>query len=190
MKVLWRVCLVAALCSLAASVAIAQQRVHALSGTVTAIHPKIAMISIEMEDGSSMHFHWLKQSDGPVEFDKNVSADATAADKFATNAAHVIVYYFGEGDVRTAVALRDLGSGPIEKKSGAVVKFNRHEHLLTIKNSSGAQESFHIDPKTVTDTATGVAENFKFDFSKGDPVRVTAAMVNGSGTALLITQGM
>ena len=190
MKVLCRVCLSATLFFMVASAAIAQQRVHALSGTVTAILPKIAMTNVQVDDGNSVHFYWRKASDGPIEFDKNVNADAIAADKFATNAAHVIVYYFGDGDVRTAVALHDLGNGPMEQKSGAVVKFNRHDHLLTIKNGSGAEESFHIDAKTVTDTATGVAEKFKFDFSKGDQVRVTAAMANGSGTALLITQGM
>ena len=186
MKALYRVCLFATLVSLAAPLAIAQQRVHALSGMVTAIHPKIAMISVEADDGSSLHFRWLKQSDGPIEFDKNVSADATAADKFATSDTNVIVYYFGEGDVRTVVALHDLGSAPVEKKSGAVVKFNRHDHLLVIKSSDGAEESFRIDPKTVADTETGVTTNFKFDYNKGDRVRVTASTANGSATALLI----
>ena len=46
--------------------------------------------------------------------------------------------------------------------------------------------SFHLDPKTVADTATGVTENFKFDLNKGDAVLVTAAQANGSDTALLI----
>jgi len=153
---------------------------------VTAIHPKVEMISIEMDDGTPLYFHWVKRSDGAIEFDKNVKADATAVDKFDTGETHVIVYYFGDGDVRTAVALHDLGKGPVEKKTGAVVKFNKHDRLLTLKNSEGTEESIHIDSKTVADTSIGVATNFKFDYAKGDRVRVTSATVNGISTALLI----
>jgi hypothetical protein len=89
--------------------------------------------------------------------------------------------------VRTLVALRDLGTGPLVKSTGTVVKLDKHEHLLTIKNSTGGEESYHLDPKTVADAETGVATNFKFDLSKGDKVRVLATQSNGSSTALLIT---
>jgi hypothetical protein len=148
------------------------------------------MTEIDTDDGSSAHFRWLKKSEESIEFDKTVSADAVTADKFTTKGTHVIVYFFGEGDVRTVVALRDLGDGSVAKTSGTVVKLNRKEHLLTIKNSSGAEESFHLDPKTVADTATGVTQGFKFDLSKGEQVRVTAAQANGSATALLIVPGV
>ena len=190
MKALFRACLFATCLTLVSSVAQAQQRVHAVSGTVTSINPKIGMIEIDTDDGSSAHFRWLKKSEVSVEFDKTVSADAVPVDKFTTKGTHVIVYFFGEGDVRTAVALRDLGDGSLAKSTGTVVKLNRREHLLTIKNSSGTEESFHVDPKTVADTATGVMEGFKFDLSKGDQVRVTAAQANGSATALLIVPAL
>ena len=148
------------------------------------------MIEIDTDDGSSGHFRWLKVSDGSINFDKSVSADAISADKFTTKGDHVIVYYFGEGAVRTAVALHDLGDGTMEKSTGTVVKLNRHEHSLTIKNSEGAELSYRLDPKTVADTANGVMEGFKFDLSKGDAVRVTAAQANGSDTAWLIVPVM
>ncbi len=54
------------------------------------------------------------------------------------------------------------------------------------KNASGTEESFHLDPKTVADTSTGVMEGYKFDLTKGDQVRVMAAPANGTTTALLI----
>ena len=50
--------------------------------------------------------------------------------------------------------------------------------------------SFHLDPKTVADTATGVAQGFKYDLSKGKQVLVTAAQADGSDTALLIVPGV
>jgi hypothetical protein len=86
--------------------------------------------------------------------------------------------------------MRDLGSGPLEETSGTVVKLNRHDRVLTIKNSAGAEESFRIDAKTVGDTTTGVSEGLKFDFSKGDEVRVTAAPSDGGEIALLIAPTM
>jgi hypothetical protein len=187
MKKEWfRTCLFAACFALVTTMVHAQERVHALSGTVTSINAKIGMIDVDTDDGSSGHFRWMKTPGPAVEFDKMVSADATAADKFTTNGHHVIVYYYGEGTVRTAVALRDLGDGSLEKSTGTVVKLNRHDRLLTIKNAAGAEVSYHLDPKTVADTATGVTQGFKFDLSKGDSVRVTATQANGSDTALLI----
>jgi hypothetical protein len=190
MRMFLRACVIPICFCLTASIAFAQERVHALSGTLTSINPKIGMIEIKTDDGSSGHFEWLKKSDPPVDFDKSVSADATAADKFTTKGTHVIVYYFGDGQLRTAVALHDLGAAAIDGSSGTVLKFSRHDHLLTIKNAAGAEESFHLDPKTVADTANGVTEGYKFDFSKGDQVRVTFTQANGSETALLIAPAM
>lgn len=191
LKALFTACFFATCFTFAISIAHGQQRVHALSGTVTSINAKISMIEIDTDDGTSGHFRWLKASDGAIDFDKAVSADSTAADKFTTKGNHVIVYYFGEGGVRTVVALHDLGDGSMEKSTGTVVKLNRHDHLLTIKNSAGAELSYRLDPKTVADTANGVSEGFKFDLSKGDSVRVTAdAQATGSGTALLIAPTM
>jgi hypothetical protein len=181
-----KVVVIAACFSAATSVAIAQENVHALSGTVESVNAKIKMTEINTDNGTSGHFEWLKNAGAQVNFDKSVKADATDADKFTTKGAHVIVYFIGDGEIRTILAVRDLGSGPLEKTSGTVVKYNRHDHLLVVKNSAGAEETFHIDPKTVADTTTGVEEGFKFDFSKGDEVRVTAAPANGGETALLI----
>jgi hypothetical protein len=189
-RTLNQVCLVVTFLALASSSVIAQQRIHALSGTVTWVNAKIKMTEISTDNGTSGHFEWLKKSDGEIDFDKNVKADATDADKFTNKGAHVIVFFIGDGDIRTIVALRDLGAGPLENTSGTVVKLNRHDRMLTIKNSAGAEETFHIDAKTVADTMNGVSGNFKFDFSKGDAVRVTAAPSDGGETALLIAPTM
>jgi hypothetical protein len=176
--------------ALASSMAVAQEIVHALSGTVTSVNAKIRMIEIDTDDGSSGHFEWVKKSGGEVDFDKSVKADATAVDQFTGKGDHVIVYYTGQGQIRTAVAVHDLGNVTVEKIDGTVVKLNRHDHTLTIKNGAGAEQTIHLDAKTVGDTATGVAKDLKFDFSKGDTVRVTAVQDNGGETALLITPAM
>ena len=185
-KTFLKICLVAASFTAAISIAHAQERVYALSGTVTSINPKIQMTEVDTDDGSTGHFRWLKVPGPAVDFNKSVSADAVPPEKFTAKGDHAIVYYFGEGDVRTLVALRDLGAGPVEKSIGTVVKLNRHDRLLTIKKDSGGEVSFHLDSKTVADTSTGVMEDFRFDLSKGASVLVISAQANGADMALLI----
>jgi hypothetical protein len=185
MKLLSRAVLFAACFFLAATIAKAQQMVHAVSGTVTTIHPKIQMTDIQTDDDSPGSFEWTKPGVS-MSFDKNVSGDTVAPDKFTDLHTHVIVYYYGVGDVRTVVALRDVGSGPFVKSTGRVVKLDRRAHELTIQNSKGGEETFSIDAKTVADTETGVATNFKFDYNKNVQVHVLATQSNGSQTAILI----
>ena len=185
MKLLSRTVLIATCFTLAVSIAKAQQMIHAVSGTVTRIHPRIQMTDIDTDDGSSGSFEWTKPGVA-INFDKNVSADTVAVDKFTTLQAPVIAYYYGVGQVRTIVAVHELGTGPFVKSSGRVVKLDKHDHLLTIKNATGGEETFQIDAKTVADTETGVVTNFKFDYGKGVQVRVIATQANGSNTALLI----
>jgi len=158
MKPLSRAVLLTSCLFLAVSIAKAQQMVHAVSGTVTTIHPKIQMTDLETDDGSPGSFHWTKPGVA-MNFDKTVSADTVTADKFTALQAHVIGFYYYEGDVRTLVAVRDVGAGPFVKSSGKILKLDRNEHLLTI---------------------------FKFNYSKGVQVQVLATQANGSQTALLI----
>jgi aspartate/methionine/tyrosine aminotransferase len=181
-----RVCCLVGLFSLTTFVANAQEVVHALAGIVSAIDPTQQTISISTDDGSEGLFKDLTKYNASLDFDKTIRADSIAADAFTKKGAHVIVYYFGDGDVRTAVALRDLGGGPLQKISGSVYKFNKHEHLLTIKDIAGTSESFHIDPKTVAETAVGAVEGERFDPAKGDHVRITATLTDGIQDALFI----
>lgn len=187
MKLLSTAVLFALCFSLATSSACAQEMVHATSGTVTTVHPKIQMTEINTDDGSSGHFEWLIKHNVPLDFSKTVSADATPADKFSAIGNHVIVYFIGFGDVRTVVALHDLGLGPFINSTGTVVKWDKHGHLLVIKNSTGGEESYQVDEKTVDDTSTGAMSSLKFDLNKKDQVRVIATQSNGVQTALLIT---
>jgi hypothetical protein len=190
MKPVFKTCLFAVCCALIATAAQAQEQVHALSGTVKSVNEKIGMTQVDTDDGSSGHFRWILFADPEaVDFAKTISSDVVTPDKFTATGHHAIVYYYGQGTVRIVVGLHDLGDGPIESHVGSFVKMG-HDHVLTIKNSEGAEETFHIDPKTVADTAKGVSVGFKFDLSKGDMVRITAAVANGNATALLVAAGM
>ena len=70
--------------------------------------------------------------------------------------------------MKTAVAFQDLGIAA-RHSSGIVVKFNRHERVLTLRKTSGAEESFHLEPKTVAETPYGAMEGLELDAKDGRP---------------------
>jgi len=143
--------------------AVAQEVVHALSGTVSSVNWAAKTITIITDDGSEGTFKAMTSPKTLVEFDKSLRADATAADAFNKKEARAILYYFGYGNERTAVALHDLGPGPFTKSSGTVVKFDKGERSLSIKNQAWAVESFKFTRSTVADTGSGATEGLKFD---------------------------
>ncbi len=173
------------LLSFASFAANAQEVVHALAGIVTFINPTQKTITINTDDGSQEVFKDMTKSDISLTFEKNLRADTTPVDAFTQKGAHAIVYYFGEGNERRAVALQYLG-GPLKKMSGEVSKLDRHQHLLTIKDGAGVTEAFRIDSKTVVETDFGVVEGARFDPQKGSEVRVTSTLANGNQEALFI----
>jgi hypothetical protein len=186
LKVLSQACCLVGFFSFAAFAVHAQEVVHALAGVVSSINPAQKTIDIKTDDGSEGLFKDLTKPDLSLDFVKTVRADSTPAGDFNKKGDHVIVYYFGDFDQRTAVALKDLGQGPLEKISGTVTKYNRHEHLLTIKDTSGTSQSFRIGPQTVAESAVGAVEGERFAPEKGEQVRVTATPANGSEEALFI----
>lgn len=167
-------------------VATAQEVVHAMIGTVGSIDAVAKTITVKTDDGSEGLFKDLINSKTKIEFDKNVRKDAIAAKEFKKSGTHVIVYYFGLGRERTAVALRGLGSGPFTKTVGTVVKLEDKEHSISIRKDSGVVESFKITSDTIAETDSGAIEGLKLRPNKGDLVRVTATSENGSATAVLI----
>jgi hypothetical protein len=174
--------------SLASVPASAQEVVHAVSGTVNNVNLAAKTITVITDDGCGGTFKAMTNSRTPVEFDKTLRVDTIAADAFEKKQTRVIVYYFGAGDLRTAVALRDLGPGPFTKSSGTVVKFERREHSVSIKDQSGTVESFKITRSTVADTGSGAVEGFKFEPGKGDQVQVISTVVNSNATALFVEE--
>ena len=179
--------LVLAGCILSVAVAAtAQEVVHALTGTVRSIDPASKTISIFTDNGSEGLFKDLTNPKLKVDFDKKLRTDTSTVDTFKGEGAYVIVFYFGGGDVRTAVALRNLGFGPFTNNLGSVVRFDGREHLLFIKNKAGLVKSFKIASDTVAETDFGAVNGLKFQPQKDDQVRVVASTVNGAPTALFV----
>jgi hypothetical protein len=192
MKRLFAAGLIAGGLCLPAANAGAQQIVHVLAGTVRHINQQNGMIIVTTDDGSAGLF---KGADPKVQtnLDKGLIAEITPAEKFIASGAgstgdRLMVFYYGDDDdnVRSVVAVFDLGKGPFDKSTGTVTKFDRHGHTLTIKDDSGIETTFRIAANTVAETTTGAVEGFKYEASKGEKVRVTARAANGGEDALLI----
>ena len=187
MKNTLSVCLLIASIAFWTLAASAQEVVHALTGVVTAIDPAGKTIQLKTDDGTEGLFTTVKKPG--VSLDpynaKVVQADAKPAAAFTATNTQVLVYFIGYADVRTAVAIENLGPGPFEKVVGTVTKLDKHTHQLTIKAPSG-EESFKIDAKTVGEAAEGVVNGDKLDLDSGTQVRVIATKANGKLTALFI----
>jgi hypothetical protein len=185
-----KVCLPASLLvgffSFANCAAHSQEVVHAVSGVVTSIDPAQKTININTVDGSQDLFKDLSNSGKSLDFDKSIREESTPADGFTKVGANVIVFYYGEGLQQTAVAVRDLGKGPLQRDIGTIAGF--HHHLLTIKDSKGNSLSFLVGPKTVVESAMGAVDGSRFSPEKGDQVRVTVAATDGKDALFIRAQ--
>ncbi len=186
-----RVCSACLLAGCLASISVAataQEVVHALTGTVKSIDGLSKTVTIFTDSGSQSDFKDLTNSKIPIAFEKKIRADATPVDTFKKVGTYVIVFYFGDSDQRTAVALRNLGTGPFTSSTGTVVKFEFKAHSITVRDNSGQVQTFKITPDTVAETFSGVVDGFKFQAQKGEQVRVVGATADGSATALFVNE--
>jgi hypothetical protein len=152
---------------------LAQEAVHAIAGTVTSVDPTNKVIHIKTEDGSERMFNFAGKP-GAVTFEKTVKDGTVPAASFTKTNTQVVVYYVGFDTIPTLVAVQDLGEAPLDKTVGAVVKFDKHDHTLTVKDAAGAEKKFTIDPKTVSETSNGVGMCEKSTLRTGSQVRVVA----------------
>ncbi|MGA3131933.1 MAG: hypothetical protein ABSD59_14095 [Terracidiphilus sp.] len=158
-----------------------------MTGTVNNINLTAKTITIVADDGSDGTFKDFTNSDTRIDFDKRIRAGATEVDTFNKKDAYVIVFYFGEGNMRTAVAVRNLGSGPFIEGKGTITKFEGRAHLLSVQDGSGTIGSFRIAADTGADTGLGIVDGFKFQPHKDDQVQVVTTLANGSATALFVS---
>lgn len=164
----------------------AQEMIHALTGTVSAIDTSAKTITVMQDSGSEGEFHALTNPKTRINFDKKVEATTTAATSFDKQGAYAIIFYFGTDSNRTAVALKSLGKGPFTAITGTVTEYDGHSHSITVKDDKGATQTFRIDPQTVAETYMGVVEGSKFDAHKGDNVRIVGSTADGATTALFV----
>jgi hypothetical protein len=164
----------------------AQQVVHALTGTVTAIDNNAKTITVFEDNGFRAEFPEMTEARTSIDFDKKVAAQTTTAHAFDKSGAYAIVFYYGNGSDRIIVALKDLGPGPFAATVGTVKSFDGHAHSIQVEDGAGKVQTFKIAPETVGETYNGVVEGMKFQARKGDRVRVVSTALSDTPTALFI----
>lgn len=165
--------------------AIAQEVVHALTGTVSSINSATKTISVFQDNGTQGEFSDGTHAKAHLALDKKIVLDTTAADVFKKTGAYVVVLYYGDDNSRTAVALKNLGAGPFSSGTGTVVKFEG-KRTISIEDNSGATQTYKITQDTIGEGYLGAVDGYKFQVSKGDKVRVVSSTENGAATALFI----
>jgi hypothetical protein len=186
LRALVNTCLFTA-CALCLSIpSAAQEIIHALTGTVSSIDSATKTMNVLQDSGSTGTFELKTDPKTRVSFDKRVEAESTAASGFDKQGAYVIVFYYGQGDSRTAVALKALGNGPFSSAEGTVMKYDGHSHSMTVQDKSGALQTFKIDPKTVAESELGAIDGTKFHADKGDHVRVVSTGSGDAATAVFV----
>ena len=163
-----------------------QMVVHAVSGTVKSVNKQAKFMTVAVDQGSDMQFNIQSGPTPALNFDPELRGDAVDASTFNGTGDFVVVYFYGYDANRTAVAVKDFGKGQLEKLTGTVSAYDRHNHTLTVRTSDGKTQSFPLDNKAVVDTGMGLESGRKFDPSKGDNVRVTASDSNGKEVAVFI----
>lgn len=176
----------AGVAAIGSQTALGQMVVHAVSGTVKAITPGSNSIDVDIEDGSQGHFKASSKSSVALSFDNDLRGDAVDASAFHETGSFVVIYYYGFGDDRTAVAIKDLGKGPFKKVTGSVVDFNKHDRSLTVRTDKGQNEKFQLSETAVVDTGIGLQSGRKYSPRKGYAVRVTATGSNGQQVAVFV----
>jgi hypothetical protein len=171
---------------LAAACLPAQEVVHALTGTVSAINSVTKTMTVFQDNGSQGLFADVSNPKLHFVFDKKIEAEATPAGAFDKQGTYAIVFYVGEADSRTAVAIKSLGAGPFTSTVGTVKKMDGKDHSISIEDSSGKLQTFKIDDQTIAEGAFGAEEGTKFHADKGDQVRVVSTKVDGTPTALFL----
>jgi hypothetical protein len=164
----------------------AQEVIHALTGTVTAIDKNAKTITVLQDGGSRAVFKEMTNAETPIVFDKKVAAETTAANAYETSGAYAIVFYYGDGPGQTVVALKNLGPGPFTETVGTVKKFEGRAHSILVEDNAGMVQTIKINPATVAETDFGVVEGMKFQAREGDQVRVVSTALSGTPTALFI----
>lgn len=164
----------------------AQMVVHAVSGTVKSINPSSKTMDVTVASGDTSEFNLPTDAKVSLDFDNALRSDSTDPGKFQKLGDYAVVYYYGYDSNRTAVAVKDLGTGPFEKVDGTVVSFDKHTRTMTVKDDAGKTNSFELGDHLVVDTGMSVENGRSFDPHKGYHVRVTYTKAGDKNTAVFV----
>ncbi|MBV8631318.1 MAG: hypothetical protein JOZ83_10365 [Silvibacterium sp.] len=166
------------------SVSSTQEVIHAITGIANKVDSSAHTITLTSSDGTQTVMQDETKQHPRYDFDKTLRASATNCSAFDKPGDRVIVYYFGCGLERRAVAVKDLGQTSLKLATGTVTHWDRHHHAVTIKAADHTTQTFQLDDKTTVDTPMGVVNGDKFDPQNGDQVSIKYLDKGGNNQAV------
>ena len=164
----------------------AQMVVHAVSGMVKAVNPDSKTMDVTVENGDTSQFKLPSKAKMTVDFDKALPLDSVSAGEFKHVGDYAVVYYYGYGNDRTAVAVKDLGAGPFQKIEGTVVSFDKHDRTMTVKDDAGKSETIALTDHMVLDTGLSVSSGRGYEPHKGYYMVATYTQAGDKNTAVFL----
>lgn len=168
----------------------AQEVIHALTGVVTKVDSAAHTVTLTSSDGTQTVMKDDLQQHEKYDFDKALQSSAKNCADFDKQGDRVILYYFGDGLQRRAVALKDLGQTTLKLSSGVVTHWDRHRHVVTIKGANGTTQTFQLDNNTAVDTPMGVVNGDKFGPQNGDQVSIKYLDKDGNNEAVFLSEAL
>ena len=164
----------------------AQMVVHAMSGMVKAVNPDSKTMDVTVDNGDTSQFKLPTKAKVTLDFDKALQLDSVNASDFQHVGDYVVVYYYGYGNDRTAVAVKDLGAGPFLKIEGTVVSFDKHDRTMTVKDDAGKSQAVTLTDHMVLDSGVNVSSGRGYEPHKGYHVIATYTQAGDKNTAVLV----
>ena len=162
----------------------AQMVVHAVSGMVKAVNPDSKTMDVTVDNGDTSQFKLPAKA--KMTLDKALQSDAVIASSFQRIGDYVVVYYYGYGNDRTAVAVKDLGAGPFESMEGTVVSFDKHDRTMTVKDDSGKSAAIVLNDQMVVDSGANVSSGRGYEPHKGYHVIARYTQAGDKNTAVFV----
>lgn len=187
-KLLLGICAFTGCIALLPATLASQQVIHALTGTISTINASEKTITVFQDTGARAVFDEMVNHKTAIAFDKKIAAETTAATAFDKQGAYAIVFYYGDGDNQTVVAVKNLGAGPFSSITGAVTKVDARAHSISVRDETGAEHTYRIDADSVAEGYAGAIPGLKFQAQTGDHVRVVSSSEGGEQVALFLRQ--
>jgi len=157
-----------------ASVAVAQDAVHAIEGAVTKVDKAAKTIAIKTADGAEEVIGYTEHT---AVRDSHTAAHATKMGIMDTyfagkEGSHVVIRYTGKGAEKTATVVEDFGKDTLKTGRGTVTKVDKAAHTVEVKTDDGAETTYRLGSDGVVETDHGVVRASRYIAKEGDKVVV------------------
>jgi hypothetical protein len=143
---------------------------HATVGILTHVDSAVKHIVVKTADGTEEVFRFTART--VVGGAKEAKKGTVASYFVGKEGTHVVVRFTGEGTVKTAVGIDDLGKGATKIGEGMVVGTDKVAHTVTVKTKDGGEETYHVASNATVDTDHGVVNGTEYVARNGEKVTV------------------